>query len=74
MPPCADGSPTPRGQLWKATRRFFGCGITEDMVQARWGPGVLQLDGVSEVWVRLLPSLCWMQRRVRPLRSGVLMA
>ena len=51
------------GQLWKVTRGFFGCGITEDMVKARWGPGVMQLDRVWEIRVRLPPSLCWTQRR-----------
>ena len=46
------------GQLWKATRGFFGCGITEEMVKARWGLGVTQLDRVWEMWVCLPPSLC----------------
>ena len=32
-------------------------------MQARWGPGVMQLDGVWEMWVRTPPSLCWTQRR-----------
>ena len=62
------------GQLWKATRGFFDCGITEDMVKAQWGPGVMQLDRVWEMWVRLPPSLCWTQRRGWNLRSTVLMA
>ena len=46
------------GRLWRATRGFFGCGITEEMVTARWGPGVMQIDRVWEMWVRLPPSLC----------------
>ena len=35
--------------LWKATRGFFGCGIMEDMVKARWAPWVMQLDRVWEM-------------------------
>ena len=36
--------------LWWAAleggRRYSGCGITEEMVTACWGPGVMQIDGV----------------------------
>ena len=62
------------GQLWRATRGFFGCGITEEVVRARWGLGVMQLDRVWEMWVRLPPSLCWTQRRGWHLRSGAFLA
>ena len=41
---------------------------------ARWGRGVMQLDRVWEMWVRLPPSLCWTQRRGWHLTSSVLMA
>ena len=36
--------------------------------------GVMQLDRVWEMWVRLPPSLSWTQRRVWHLRSSVLLA
>ena len=32
-------------------------------MQARWGPGVMQLDRVWEMWVHMPPSLCWTQQR-----------
>ena len=38
------------GLLWKVTRGFFGCGMTEDVVRTQWGPGVMQPDRVSEMW------------------------
>ena len=37
------------------------------------GPGVMQLDRVWKMWVRLPPSLCWTQRRGWHLRSSALM-
>ena len=39
---------------------------------ARWGPGVMQIDRVWKMWVRLPPSLCWTQRRGWHLRSSAL--
>ena len=37
--------------LWwaalEATCGYSGCGITEEMVKAWWGPGVMQIDGVK---------------------------
>ena len=39
--PCCYG-----GRLWRATRGYSGCGITEEMVTAWWGPGVMQIDGI----------------------------
>ena len=61
-------------RLWKVTRGFFGCGITEDVVRTQWGPGVMQPYREWEMWVRLPPSLCWTQRQRWHLGSGVLVA
>ena len=41
---------------------------------AWWGPRVMQIDRVWEMWVRLPPSVCWTQRRGWHLRSSALMA
>ena len=38
------------------------------------GPGVMQIEGVWEMWVRLPLSLCWTQGRGWHLRSSALMA
>ena len=43
------GQPCPccyDGRLWRATRGYSGCGITEEMVTAWWGLGVMQIDGL----------------------------
>ena len=56
------------------TREFFGCGITEDVVERLWEPGVMLLDRVWEVWVRLPPSLYWARQWWRLVGSSILSA
>ena len=64
--------------LWLAAldgdSRVFGCGIREGVTRKQWEPGVMQLDGVWDIWVRFPPSLCWTQWRWWLIRSSVLMA
>ena len=62
------------GQLSMVTRGFFGCGITEGMMRRQWEPGVMRLDRVWDMWVRLPPSLCWTRRQRWLLVSNVLLA
>ena len=59
MPRCADGGPAPGAVVGSSGRRlagFSGCGIMEEIVTARWGPGVMQLDRVWEMWVPMLDA------------------
>ena len=41
---------------------------------ALWGPGVMQIDRLWEIWLRLPTSLRWTRRGGWHLRSGALMA
>ena len=46
VPWSAVGSPAPDAVVGGSGGRLavFGCGITEEMVTAWWGPGVMQID------------------------------
>ena len=52
--PCCCG-----GRLWTVTRRFFGCGITRDLVGRLRESGVMLLDRVSERWMGMMTSIYW---------------